>query len=166
MSSLSEFISQRLSEMNLSERELAKRCGVSHSYINQLVKGINPATNKNINPTIKTLEKIALGIEVPIETLEKVARGITVDGSAQKAFQTNDILEAIEKNVSRSGIPVGTKGDRVIPWELWDQIKEANKMFSCLGVDPSKVSEEHWERLLEDINLVVKLHIQRSNDQK
>lgn len=67
-------------------------------------------------------------------------------------------LRNIEKIASENGIPVGSKNDRYVPWEIWNEFKQANVLFSTLGLDPSEYDKDHWENLLEDLSLVIKIH--------
>lgn len=44
---------------DLSLRDFSERCGVSHTYISQLEKNVDPRTGKPIVPTLDTIIKIA-----------------------------------------------------------------------------------------------------------
>ena len=156
MNKLGKYIEQSLQEHNMSERELAARCGISHSYINQLIKGVNPKTNKPISPTISMLQKLSTGLGVSIDNLQNLIS----DSSQSK--QVN-FVEEFEKKGTKEGIPVGNNSDRIIPWELWNEIKSAQSFIECIGIDPSSYSQEDWEELLNDIRLVVKIHQAKNN---
>jgi len=52
-------------ERQLSLRALAKILGVSHAYVNKLIVGVDPRSNKPVSPTIVTLFKIADALEIP-----------------------------------------------------------------------------------------------------
>ncbi|MEN6411754.1 MAG: helix-turn-helix transcriptional regulator [Veillonellales bacterium] len=51
---------------NESLRDLAKRCGVSHTLIDTLEKGYDPRTHKPARPTVDSLKKISLGLGVHV----------------------------------------------------------------------------------------------------
>ena len=150
---------KKIKEMNISEREISARCGISHSYINQIIKGINPRTGKSISPTISTLEKLSKGLDITPNDLQKIVRGIPEEEIFNKSDFKSKFLEELEKESTNEGVPVGTKKDRVIPWEIWNQIKEAQNFIECLGLDPSEQTDEEWKELIDDIHLVVKLHL-------
>jgi len=53
----------------LSQEELAKRCGIHRTYIGGVERGER-------NPTVKTLSRIASALEVPLSELIKIAEEI------------------------------------------------------------------------------------------
>jgi len=156
---LGKFLQKRLNELGLSEREMAKRCNFSHSYLNQLIKGTNPKTNKSISPTLETLKKLSNGFNVSVENLQKIANGEPEEEVFRhKGFSEEAFMDNLEKNATEKGVPVGSNLDKIIPWEQWNEIKKAQNMFLSIGLDPSEYDQNEWNELLEDIILVVKLH--------
>lgn len=55
-------IYEYMRENDLKAREFAKKCGLSHTYINKLMKGVNNY-GQLIEPSIETLKKIAKATE-------------------------------------------------------------------------------------------------------
>jgi transcriptional regulator with XRE-family HTH domain len=159
MNYLGNFLEKKIKSLQISEREISTRCGISHSYINQIIKGVNPRTGKSISPTLTTFEKLANGLGVPIEDLQKIARGFSEEEVFNKTNFKSQFFEDMENNATKEGVPVGTKKDKIIPWEIWNQIKEAQSFIECLGIDPSDQTEADWESLIKDIQLVVQLHL-------
>lgn len=159
MNYLGRFIQQKLCSMEISEREMAKKCNISHSYLNQLIKGTNPTTSKPISPTILTLEKLSRGFKIPVSDLQKIASGTPEEAlMLENEEGRNKYLQNIEHKASSTGIPVGSNSDRVIPWDVWEQFKQAQSFISSIGLDPSEYDETAWKSLLQDISLVIKLH--------
>ena len=66
---LSEIISNYRRENNLSMDEFAARCGLSKPYISMLEKNRNSRNGKPIIPSIRTYEKIALGLNITVDSL-------------------------------------------------------------------------------------------------
>ena len=60
---LSGMIKRRRTELGLSQRELAKRVGVSDAYITQL------ETRKRSNPSLHVLKKLAKALKVTVGEL-------------------------------------------------------------------------------------------------
>jgi transcriptional regulator with XRE-family HTH domain len=60
---LSGMIKRRRTELGLSQRELAKRVGVSDAYITQL------ETRERINPSLHVLKKLAKALKVTLAEL-------------------------------------------------------------------------------------------------
>jgi transcriptional regulator with XRE-family HTH domain len=56
-------IKRRRTELGISQRELAKRVGVSDAYITQL------ETRERINPTLDVLKKLAKALKVTVAEL-------------------------------------------------------------------------------------------------
>jgi len=139
MNYLGRYLKKRLKELKMSEREISIRCGISHSYLNQLIKGINPSTNKRISPTLSTFEKLAKGFEVDIEDLQKVARGCA-----------EDKVTCIENRKASSG-EHGNYSSEVI-----EQIKDFQDFMKEIGLDKNYKSKEEWASIIAGIREIVK----------
>ena len=66
---LGEFVEKYISEHKISQRQFAKRCGMSSGYISMIVNGVNPRSNTPIVPTLKSLNGIARGMNITIDEL-------------------------------------------------------------------------------------------------
>lgn len=70
---LSEFVVDYRVKNNISQRELARRCGVSHGLISLIEKGTNPQTGKEMAQDLDTFKKLADGMGISLQYLfEKV----------------------------------------------------------------------------------------------
>jgi transcriptional regulator with XRE-family HTH domain len=69
---LSEFLSQKLANREMSEREISRRAGLSPRSLNYIIN--NPASN----PTVETCVGIAKALEVPPELIFQLAGYSTV----------------------------------------------------------------------------------------
>lgn len=70
---LGDLIIQYRTKRSLSQRQFAALCGLSNGYISMLEKGINPATQKPVTPTIPQLKKLSAGMCLSLmELLEQV----------------------------------------------------------------------------------------------
>lgn len=47
---------------DLSLRKFSKKCGLSHTYIDKLEKGVDLRSQKLVEPTLNALEKISKSI--------------------------------------------------------------------------------------------------------
>ena len=52
----------------MSEREFAKKCGLSHTHINSLKKGVT-TSGKKFAPSVDTLRKVAQAMGLSLQTL-------------------------------------------------------------------------------------------------
>lgn len=57
----------------LSLRAFAKKCGLSHTYIDNIEKDYEPHTGKPVTPSISALQALAKGMDVPLEELMEKA---------------------------------------------------------------------------------------------
>ncbi len=143
MNYLGRFLKKRLKELKMSEREVALKCGLSHSYLNQLIKGINPSTNKKISPTLSTFEKLAKGFEVDIEHLQKVARGCL-----------NKKVKCIEEKASN--LSNKQAGSDNYPEELIQQIKDFQEFMKEIGINKAQKSSKEWDLIISNIKEILK----------
>ncbi|HSA07497.1 MAG TPA: helix-turn-helix transcriptional regulator [Candidatus Gastranaerophilales bacterium] len=134
MNYLGKYLKRRLKELKMSEREISAKCGISHSYLNQLIKGINPSTNKNISPTLITFEKLAVGFNVPIDHLQKIARGCVVN---QKKLELN-----------------GDISDYYSP-QVIKQINDFHIFMKEIGINKKLKTEEEWCSLISKIKEII-----------
>ncbi len=54
---------------NISQRELAEKCGLSNAIISMIEKGMNPSTSQPITPTLPTLRKLSAGMNITLDDL-------------------------------------------------------------------------------------------------
>ncbi len=69
---LGKIIKEYRTEHNLSLRDFAQRCGLSHTYIAALEKNIDPRTGKPIAPTLDTVKFLSKGMNISIEEILKL----------------------------------------------------------------------------------------------
>ncbi|OGI03006.1 MAG: hypothetical protein A2Y25_03680 [Candidatus Melainabacteria bacterium GWF2_37_15] len=134
MNYLGRYLKKRLNELKVSEREISAKCGISHSYLNQLIKGINPSTKKNISPTLATFEKLAKGFGVSVDHLQQISRGI-------KSIKSNDGQECFSPQILK-------------------RIKDFQEFMMELGLDKKHNSEEEMATLISNLKKLVKKHYQ------
>ena len=66
---LSAIISEYRRTMDISQREFARRCDLSNSYISFIEKEYNPKTGKPLVPTLEQYKKIANGMNMSLHSL-------------------------------------------------------------------------------------------------
>lgn len=84
---LGELIKEYREKNNLSLRDFAKKCGLSHTYISALEKNIDPRTGKPIAPTLDTVKYISKGMNISIEYILKILddeQEFTINAEAPK----------------------------------------------------------------------------------
>lgn len=81
---LGEIVKEYRAKNNLSLREFASKCGMSHSYIAMLESESNSKTGEPMVPTITTINKIARGMGKTIDALIAEADDMLVSLSKEK----------------------------------------------------------------------------------
>lgn len=66
---ISEIIQNYRHNNDMSQRELARRCDLSNTYISFLEKEVNPKTGQEIEITLTQYKKLADGMGISINTL-------------------------------------------------------------------------------------------------
>src|SRR5438128_2400607 len=77
METLAEYLDCMMHQKNLDPTELAKRSGLTSSYIGRLRNG------KLNNPTVETILKLATGLDVNAHEIFTVTSGIAVSKTPQ-----------------------------------------------------------------------------------
>ena len=76
---LSAIIIDYRSRMNISQREFARRCGVSNSYISFIENECNPKSGKAPVPTIQQYKNIATAMDMTLQELFEILDDAPVD---------------------------------------------------------------------------------------
>lgn len=148
MNYLGKYLKRKLKDLKVSEREISARCGISHSYLNQLIKGVNPSTKKNISPTLSTFEKLSGGLGVSVEFLQKVARGIIHE----------DDYYALESKAGSERF--ASYENKNISPNLLKQINDFQNFISLVGLDNKTRSENEWSELIFELKTIIGKHMQ------
>ena len=107
---LSAIITDYRNQAKISQREFARRCGLSNSYISFIENEYNPRTGKPITPTLEQYQKIAAGLGLSVHQLfEQLDEdspvdliGFSVDPSNRKPIVVPDteLFRKIMENMS------------------------------------------------------------------
>ena len=66
---LSQIVIDYRNRMQISQREFARRCDLSNSYISFIENEFNPRTGRPIVPTLEIYQKIASGMDMSVHQL-------------------------------------------------------------------------------------------------
>ena len=66
---LSVIVSEYRQRLQISQREFARRCGLSNSYISFIENETNPRTGRPMVPTLEQYQKIASGMDMTVHQL-------------------------------------------------------------------------------------------------
>ncbi len=82
---LGDILKQYREKHNISMDEFSRRSSLSKGYISMLENNINPRNNKPIAPTLPTIRKIALGMNMDTDILLKA-----LDGNQEISLDSSD----------------------------------------------------------------------------
>jgi transcriptional regulator with XRE-family HTH domain len=129
MRTLGDYIKEYRDKKDLSLRDFAKLCDLSHSYVASLEKGIDSRSKKPVVPTIETLEKIAKATNTTLRQLLVELGYIDDDYDFDKAnaFIIEFINGMREKGIDIKDEPLDKILDRILlAAELINKAKESN----------------------------------------
>jgi len=161
MNQLGSYLRKRRGSLSL--RDFAKQCGISHTHLDSLEKGVDPRTGKPVRITTDTLKNIADGLGVDYLYLSGLAENIDSSGDSGewdkakwKAY--NNALSEDEKAdyLRRWGVP--SDFESPLPSapdvELWDYLEELKNrpemrmLFKC-AADATREDIEQAVRIIE-----------------
>lgn len=132
----------------MSQRDFAKKCGLSHTYIAALEKNVDPRTGKPIAPTLDTVRDVALAMNLPIEKLLKM-----LDNNQE--FLINANKDFYEKSFSSAivfvygtipaGIPIECIEDIIDTEEISSDMLKGNKEYFGLKVKGNSMYPEYLD---------------------
>ena len=97
---LGVFLKKIAYDRQLSLRDFAKVLGISHAYINKLMAGVDPRSNKQISPSINVLLKIADALEIPrVEFLQQCGYlDLTTTPASAVSFQKTEQQHTVRQH--------------------------------------------------------------------
>jgi transcriptional regulator with XRE-family HTH domain len=145
---LEDLIKKYREDNNISQREFARRCGLSNSLISIFEMGKNPQTGKTISPDLETYRKLANGMGTSIQKLFEVLG--------------NDAMMKIGHDYSFSGDEFERYMTSTVPENLSD---EDQQRLEALHQDPRlgllfdrtrKMSHDDVEFMLQFADRILK----------
>lgn len=96
---LSDIIRTYREKNGLSQREFARRCGLSNSLISILEKGYNPQTGNAVDPDSRTIRRLAEGMCITEDEMRELMRlNVIMVNSSTSFDQDQQRLEALHKD--------------------------------------------------------------------
>lgn len=131
---LSTIVRLRRKQLGLSLRGLAKKSGVSSSYISSIEKGMNNKQNSPVVPTIEVLVKLAQGLDISLIEL------ITLSGF-DKIHESNKTVET----------------NTIMPVDIYRFVKEDSnaEIFNLLIRLESNANNKHLINLMQSLNNLI-----------
>ena len=120
MNYIGEFIKQYRG--NTSLRDFAENCGISHTHLDSIEKGVDPRTGKAVKVTVETLKKIANAMNMSINDLLLKSGDVKPEeliyevnelnfDNAEAVDITNDVVMIPVLGTIKAGIPIEAQED-------------------------------------------------------
>lgn len=108
MNYIGDFIKKYRGEMSL--REFAEKCDISHTHLDSIEKGIDPRTGKPVRVTVDTLKKIAKTMGMTINDLLIQSGDVKIEDlrfdNAELIDASTDTIQIPVLGVIKAGIPI------------------------------------------------------------
>lgn len=100
---------------NMSLRDFAEKCGISHTHLDSIEKGVDPRTGKPVSVTVETLKKIANAMGMTINDLLIQSGDVKIEDLQFDNANIVDIPSNTVKipvlGVIKAGIPIEAQQD-------------------------------------------------------
>lgn len=113
MNYIGNFIRKYRGDMSL--RDFAEKCGISHTHLDSIEKGIDPRTGKPVSVTVETLKKIANAMGMTINDLLIQSGDVKIE---DLRFDNANIVDVPSNTVKipvlgviKAGIPIEAQQD-------------------------------------------------------
>lgn len=134
----------------MSQREFAKKCGLSHTYIAALEKNIDPRTGKPIAPTLDTVKYVSKAMNLPIDELLKMLDDdqeflINADKDIyEKDFSSKSAVVLVYGTIP-AGIPMECIEDIIDTEEIPVDMLKGGKQYFGLKVKGDSMEPEYLD---------------------
>ena len=98
---LGAIIADYRERMQISQREFARRCGLSNSYISFLEKENNPKTGRPMAPTLVQYKKIASGMNLTVHQLFEILDDDSPVDMSSDSLKLTDNPDVPENDILR-----------------------------------------------------------------
>ena len=152
---LSEFIKAYREEHHISQREFARRTGLSSGYISMLENEYNPATKAKIVPSLSSLMKIASVVNVSIDDLlvQLDDMIVTIDEPEYETKSDAPTLNIVARGAKNMPMPSEDLKRRYFEYTFGDQLKEKEKESTLPdGLTEDNIDDVFMQILVQNRN--------------
>lgn len=150
MNYIGEYIRKYRDGMSL--RDFADKCGISHTHLDSIEKGVDPRTGKPVKVTVETLKKIATAMNMTINDLLIKSGDVKVEDlvfdNAEIIDVSNDIIKIPVYGTIKAGIPIECQSDIIDYVDIPKNWTKGGKQFYGLKISGDSMFPKYLE---EDI---------------
>lgn len=143
---LGDIIKQYRSEHNLSQRDFAKKCELSHTYIAALEKKVDARSGKKIAPTVDAVKNISKGLNMPLQELLNI-----IDDEQEFIVNQNKSIRIPVLGSIPAGIPIELIEDILDYEDISEEMLKGGKEYFALKVKGSSM----WPKYLDGDTIIV-----------
>lgn len=143
---LGDIIKEYRQSHKLSQRDFAKKCGLSYTYISALEKNIDYRSGKPISPTLETVKSISKGINMSLDDLLKILdddQEFIINEEAPK-YNSNSAIVLIYGTIP-AGVPIECIEDILDTEEIPADMLRGGKQFFGLKVKGNSMFPEYLD---------------------
>lgn len=148
MNYIGEYIKKYRGDMSL--REFAKKCDISHTHLDSIEKGIDPRTGKPVRITVDTLKKIAKTMGMSINDLLIKSGDVKITDlqfdNADVAEISSDTIQIPVLGIIKAGKEIEAQEDIIEYIDIPKEWTKGNKKFFGLNISGDSMFPKYQEK--------------------
>lgn len=134
---------------NTSLRDFAEKCGISHTHLDSIEKGMDPRTGKPVSVTVETLKKIANAMNMSINDLLIQSGDVKIEDlqfdNAQFIPTNSDTVQIPVLGIIKAGVPIEAQQDIIEYIDIPKDWTKGNKKFYSLKISGDSMYPKYEE---------------------
>ena len=137
---LGDIIKEYRDKNHLSQRDFAKKCNLSYTYISALEKNMDYRSGKPISPTLETIKNVAKGINMSIDDLLKI-----LDDEQELIINSSNSAIVMVYGTIPAGIPMEMIEDIIDTEEIDAEMLKGGKEYFGLRIKGNSMFPEYLD---------------------
>ena len=147
MNYIGDFIKKYRGDMSL--REFAEKCDISHTHLDSIEKGYDPRTGKPVRVTVDTLKKIANAMNMSVNDLLIQSGDVKIEELNFDNATFNKVENKITKipvlGVIKAGTPIEAQEDIIEYVDIPEEWTKGNKKYYGLKIQGDSMYPKYEE---------------------
>ena len=147
MNYIGEYIRKYRGDISL--RDFADKCGISHTHLDSIEKGIDPRTGKPVKVTVETLKKIANAMNMTINDLLIKSGDVKVEDlmfdNADNIELPKQIIKIPVYGIIKAGTPIEAQTDIIDYINIPQDMAKGGKKFYGLKIKGDSMAPTYLE---------------------
>ena len=147
MNYIGDFIRKYRGDTSL--RDFAEKCGISHTHLDSIEKGMDPRTGKPVSVTVETLKKIAKAMNMSINDLLIQSGDVKIEDlqfdNAEVIPTTSDTIQIPVLGTIKAGIAIEAQQDVLEYIDIPREWTKGGKQFYGLRISGDSMFPKYNE---------------------